>query len=150
MDGSFAIWGPQYKTSIVHFTEVAQIDINLMQANWGSYLCSTTRVKGTTMDIMCTHKQIHSSMEREISSQSWPTHHLWTITRRIRIYLGHDLWEMKIRIGPLRIDTILSGPILADDGFILWAIEIEFGFHRVLQGMKGEKYQNNICFSKSR
>ena len=28
--------------------------------------------------------------------------------------LGHLLWEMKIKIGPLRIDTILSGPILTD------------------------------------
>ena len=27
---------------------------------------------------------------------------------------GHLLWEMRIKIGQLRIDTILSGPILTD------------------------------------
>ena len=37
----------------------------------------------------------------------------------------------------------------ANCSIILWAIEIEIGFRRRLQGMNGEKY-HNICFAKCR
>ena len=43
-----------------------------------------------------------------------------------------------MKIGPLRIES------KSVDGFILWAIEIDIGFHRGLQGMNREKSQNNI------
>ena len=66
-------------------------------------LCTPTRSRGV--------KQVWGvSIQRH--RLYWP---LWsTIVFSSCACQGHLLWEMKIKIGPLRIDTILSGPTLTD------------------------------------